>query len=696
MGREISSAECGENRISRYPCPGTCPFNPFIASNYGALLEAEGALDRLTLERLKQDPVSGPAYQATVRDAVRQSPLHGMHAAASWHLFFERDAAGRTFAGRWERDGFREFRNDERVLFRAKTRVRVALIEVRHVIDDQQFTAVDLLDPGAGELRFIDRSLVRTVGRFTTLLTWVFPLPHFWRVSGNAITVDDLGPFTALEAIDACVAHLGGPAEAGAKRTWLAKHFTEIDRALFATGHERRRQMLAAIDARFGAATYDLQVPDRECIRRLANMPDLAEDDVSPQEKKEGFKEAFVWFDAAPAAASATAPGGRPVLGRVLVAKKVARVEAIGGQRLTRLRTAFESGVGDGIRFNRERIDDLGGRMAAKEPQGDLRLIPPKLLESPTEFLMTSSRLPELPPGEEEPTMAVLQRRYRQAWLDEALPALDGRSPRQAAKEFALRPRLLELVKTQIRQLDRQNLATGGSEDINGLVRELGLSELDVPPPPRRAVPPADDDFDDDLDDDDDVDPDDAAALTSYRPVGAATKFRPAPPRLPRKALSVAQASDRLNQAIAPFATAAAAMEEIEASGSTVLDEIESTTEGLLTEIESALLTNHVIRLWFALVPPGSCAPEISYEKMDEALDRFEAGLDPADKVSGPMASLLDDCRQPTLLKIVYGELLEMADSLPKKQRFTPEASVTCAIVLRFLIDAMDEAIGRG
>ena len=38
-GRDISSAECGENRHSRYACPAACPFNPFAVTQYTALLE---------------------------------------------------------------------------------------------------------------------------------------------------------------------------------------------------------------------------------------------------------------------------------------------------------------------------------------------------------------------------------------------------------------------------------------------------------------------------------------------------------------------------------------------------------------------------------------------------------------------------------------------------------------------------------
>ena len=50
IGREISSAECGENRHSAHTCPAACQHNPFAVEHYTRLLEREAELDGKTVE----------------------------------------------------------------------------------------------------------------------------------------------------------------------------------------------------------------------------------------------------------------------------------------------------------------------------------------------------------------------------------------------------------------------------------------------------------------------------------------------------------------------------------------------------------------------------------------------------------------------------------------------------------------------
>jgi hypothetical protein len=77
--------------------------------------------------------------------------------------------------------------------------------------------------------------------------------------------------------------------------------------------------------------------------------------------------------------------------------------------------------------------------------------------------------------------------RRRRAWVDESVPALDGKTPWQAAAEPALRPKLVALVKEGIRRADRNGLARGKFEDEGWIAVELGLTELQLPMPPRLA-----------------------------------------------------------------------------------------------------------------------------------------------------------------------------------------------------------------
>jgi hypothetical protein len=79
------------------------------------------------------------------------------------------------------------------------------------------------------------------------------------------------------------------------------------------------------------------------------------------------------------------------------------------------------------------------------------------------------------------------ERHYR-AWLDESIPALDGRTPREAARSEALRPKLVGLLKG-LEQMYARSLEMGvPGYDPFWMWEELGLS--DRPEAPRRPKAP--------------------------------------------------------------------------------------------------------------------------------------------------------------------------------------------------------------
>ncbi|MBI4621955.1 MAG: hypothetical protein HY736_01895 [Verrucomicrobia bacterium] len=692
VSRDITSAECGENRHSRYACPEACPFNPFAPANYTALLQAENALDLTCLKRCAGEDA---AITQTIAEARRLNEGHGWHAAIAWHLFFQRDGNGRTFADRWQLAGFPGLKNDERVFFRAKMQMRVALIEVHRILDDQRIEAVDLLDPTATPMILIDRSVAARAVRFATVLTWIYPLPHFGRMSGTGITMSDLGPFSPLEMLDACVAHLGGPAGIEERRRWLAENFVRIDEALLATGLERRRQMLARMDASFGAATYELLAPFIDCRRALVADPAIAVDDVHEDEREKGFAEAMVWFEPSPAGgpASALIPGRR-VLGRVLLGFNDWRVQAIGGARLDQLRERFEARLGDRVRFVKERRDNIAGQLASREPTANLALVPPRLLERPNTFDMASSRVEAPAAGVPlETYKAELMSRHRRAWLDERLPALDGRTAREAAKMPALRARLLELVKGLVRQVDQLNFETGRADDVNAIIRELELAEIDFPPPPRRPVAAAAE-SDEGLEDGDAEERADLPHPPRRRPPGAAAGWS-APP-LPDRPLTFAESIGRLRAGLDAFETAADAMEEIAASGSTLLECAHALTKGQINERGYEPLTVLLMQVWFALVPRGGRAPRLRLDAMMAEINQDLKKI----RASGPrgMADLprmFSESPQPNVLHAVAGTLVESVEKAPKAARPDPGMVVEMMLVLKAMIAEIDCGLRR-
>lgn len=681
VGREITSAECGEHRGSQYACPAECSFSPLAPANYSQLLELESLVDKKTADWLFTTAPDRAALDAGVREASKNKSGHALHAFFAHRIFFCAETSGRTCAQRWEEASFPGLKNDERVLFRAKMGMRVAVMEVRCILDHEQIEVVDLLEAEPRPFMVMDRSLASKAVRFATFLCWMYPLPHFSRMHGTAIVIPDLLVFDASDIVVEIVRHLGGPTDAPGMRRWLAANFVRFEESLAAVGLARRRLMFAGLDAKFGKAVYELKQPFGECRAALDAQTSVDEDPLSDTERNEGFAEARAWFLEPEASPVALPEGCRPLLGRVLLGQSHWRLEAMGETKLAKLRTAFEAVMGAHTRFTGERLDNLGAAMAEKEPAPDPALVPPRLLQEPQRIVMSSSRIeaPVRPASRAEMEAEILAAQDR-AWLDQPVEALDGLSPRAAASRPALRPKLIRLMKSRVRGCDERNLQTGSAHDVNWMLRELGLDEILFEPPPKRAVVP-----EEPLDDEDWAD-DDAPSL-------ADPSLPPAPP-LPPGPFSLEEAGERLRAAMEAFDLAADATEAMEAAGSTLIDDVDEITVGLLDDEMFPLLIPFLIQTWFVFAPPGTRGPQID-------LDRLAAGI------RTEMESIMTALRgrsdagfnrffrsgpQPDLTMALATMMLESTSTLPKKSRPIPETQAVMACVLKAVVAELDFA----
>ncbi|HRE08957.1 MAG TPA: hypothetical protein PKX00_25285, partial [Opitutaceae bacterium] len=181
--------------------------------NYTALLSIEDALDRRLLKWVFEHAPDRVELERGLQQAVAARSGHSAHAFVVWNLFFRRDEHGLTGAQRFAQAGFPGLNNDERVFLQAKMQTRVILLEVHRVIDGQRFEAIDLLAPEAAPMVFVDRSTAARTPRFATLLAWTYPLPHFSRMNGTAISMSNVDGFEPQEVVIETVRHLGGPTE---------------------------------------------------------------------------------------------------------------------------------------------------------------------------------------------------------------------------------------------------------------------------------------------------------------------------------------------------------------------------------------------------------------------------------------------------------------------------------------------------
>jgi hypothetical protein len=679
LGRDISTADCGEQRQSHLACPADCAHTPFSPANYSRLLEIERHLDEKTSERMMKLVPDRDALDKKISGATRDGEL-GLHAFFVWHLFFEKDRAGRTFGRRWEEDGLGGLKNDERILWRGKMQMQIALLEVHRVQGNGRMEAVDLLSPSPSPMIFQDRSLAGMACRFSTILAWIYPSPHFWRLSGAASPIPDVGQFTALEIVREIVGHLGGPVGEKEMRLWLAEHFVRFDKSLRATAHLRRRQMFSAMDAKLGRAVYELRTPFAQCRHCLDEHQMVAPDELSDSESDQGFAEARVWFDESPVGEQFVASGGKPVLGRLLLGQSYWRLEAFGGEKLARLRRHFEEHLDASVRFQGERLDDLGAQINAKGPDVEESLVPSRLLEGPSQIVLTTSRRPvmqdDASPEEIERKMI---RETEQAFLNDKVPALNHRTPREAARDPSVRPKLVQMMKERVRICDEENLRNGRADDLNWMLKELNLDELVFDPPPLRP-PPAERDL---------VEP------LSATKAEVAGPNRPPPPALPAEPLTYEDAAERYQKAMETFETFVAAENELVASGSTILDDADNLTAELLSDNDFTFAIPFLVHTWFALVPIGCRAPELNFEMLEKTfqsnLRKIGTGLRSGQ--SKQFEAFIMRGPQPNIVLLLANVLMGAATDAPKEFQASFEAQPVILAMLKSLVEELDAVL---
>jgi hypothetical protein len=488
-GRPIEAFECAEGRHNTYACPEACPFNIFATAKYDQYLPIEHSADEKFFGWLVEHAADQAQFESDMRRLIGDGPAPGYFHRIAWHGVYRVGPNSETCLGEWAKAGFPGLSADERVLMRSRLRMQPAMLEVHCVLDHQRVEVVDLLEPQGRPFVVVDRGFALQTSRFEVYATHVSHLPHYARLLGTVFLVPSFHPIAPVEVIREIVRHLGGPEADRGVKAWLAEHYPRFDEALEAVALARRRAMFDALDGQFGKAVYALARPAAECLRRLATVPEIGGDPLTDTERQEGFTEGRVWFAAA-GDAEQQLIGEGAALGRILIGPIHWRVEAMGAERLARLRERFEQLMQERVRFSGERRDDLGARLRMEEPRFNPALVPPALLRDTPRLTVTTSKVPAPSGMAPDAAAAGFVHEREQNVLDEPIPALNGKTPRAAATDPALRRQLLLWMKHWISQTDRRNLETGRNDDTNWMVRELGLTEILFDPPPTRPRPP--------------------------------------------------------------------------------------------------------------------------------------------------------------------------------------------------------------
>ncbi len=694
LGRAITAAECGSGRGSAHACPADCPHFPFTPANYDLHGEIESRLIQKTYERAARTMTDAERERMIrVLDTTAGAPDEMLvnHARFVWLYHGQRDAEGRTFGERWLADKTGGLSNDERVLLAGMNRLRPVLLEVHRIVDEQTIEGVDLLDGSA--LRIVDRATSASVGRYCVLLAWCYPMAHYERSSGAARFVEEVQEMAPQDVVREVIRHLGGPADPAGERRWLMEHFARMCAALGAVQVARWQNTMAAIDGRYTKTDYRI-LQRAPLFSLLAKQRDLHDEPLADEEIAQGFETAYVSVESAPVQDPDQLPlplpgepkfaAGNAVLGRVLLGRERVRIEAMSQDRHQAFRTRFERLAKGKVEFLGERTDDLATQsMAGKVPAFDTALVPPRLLENPQRITLASQRLAESAGDPEHALLDALRQQYV-GFPDEPFPWLEDRTPRAAAADPALRPKLVALMKTHIRGCDARRRKEGLDLDLNPLLADLGLHELISEPPPLG--------FAEEEWDEDELSEDAAAAFDELVSLGSGLG-----PHAVMPPLSEHEVDLRLKATGKRYPDPDTAADAIDDAFPGLIDFAWDATQSTLDESGWTFLDFLIVRACHVMKPSSGPPLTLNFELMvrgiaGEFAAVSKAVLSPGRRREAAMEHWLMQTPQPIVMQDLAGTLLTASEKVPRKDRPSDDGVLVILSFLKALVAELSRA----
>lgn len=492
----ITPADCGAKRGSKLDCPDDCPFFPFARAGLDLWVKVDNAWTAKALGYVEKQ-MNLARFQEIVRRQripMRSEQLElecAVQNALYAVLFIQRDAAGKTLVQKWESENWAGLNNDEQVMMRCRLRGRPTVIEARRIVDAWFVECVDVLDPAAGPLRVLDRGLAARMVRFSRILTWLIPYPHFSRVSASAIQV----PYAVWPEWRATVEQRHQTARETRPdltlKDFLAEAIVETTMLVGELGDAHRARMLASLDFEHCLTLFRYTCPRADLERVFDAKPDFErtkEDDRSPDDRALA---AYNWVGRGESAALVQGARGEsaagadssvesvPVFGTARLFEGLVAFDTFSRRKQTFLRQMVERDFGSLLAFEQETVKSLATIVAERERRertlasaehmafGDAAQVPPAAADPAPQDPDAAKR-----------TLAEQHLRDYQRFLDEAIPALDGLTPRAAAADPEKRPQLVELMKQHLINLEQRNRDQGLNLTLDWALDELGLREL--------------------------------------------------------------------------------------------------------------------------------------------------------------------------------------------------------------------------
>ena len=477
----ICSTCCGAKRNSEIACTSDCPHSPFSTTGYDLWLKIDGTLPTKYMSYIARNYGTDEFYKLAEEMSFGDAPtadsfVVAAGAAAYNILFVKRDKKGKTLSDKWEAEGFERLNNDEKVMMKHLKNSRVTIIEVQKILDHQAMECIDMLDSERKSFILYDRKTASRAIRFYKFLSWLTHFPNFSRSGHGGMEITDFIINEFIDIIKEEAKRKSKKSKDFKLKDYLSENFGRYCQLAIDLALEKNKAVLNAMDMHQCIAIYDIKTNPKEIEQILEKNPEFRWEDKDPEEADPPETLYYSWLrrGGSKAIEKEMNPAfqhdedesmGVGTLGNIRLYPDKLVIETFSKQKYEFAKKMVTKYFGSSVTLRNEKIVDLAKQMIDKP------------FDEKREKGIEKKRLP-ISPQDEQKIMQTFYNRNYSKFLDEEIPMIDNKTPRQASRDPKMRPKLIDLMKTHIKSIERINRDKGININIDWILDELGLSEL--------------------------------------------------------------------------------------------------------------------------------------------------------------------------------------------------------------------------
>ena len=476
---------CGTERNRSIKCTADCKYNPFGIDNYDTWLEIDKGLVEKKSAFLKKhySDYEMSEFALKMMPEGEERTFHMVSIAATatvyYFLFGKKMKNGKTVAQIWKDGGWLGLKGDEITMMNYRMSSSPALIEVQKIADTQSLVCIDILTPQRGSFLLFDRTLTKTITRFSHLWIWIADYPFYSRPAGDPVSVpQDVYVEISKKTLSYKIKALEKNSDKSNVVEELGKRFGEIHSLIYEETRKEKSRSLRSMDCHICKGFYAFKTNGGDVKQLLDTRPEFQyncdnHDDApwpalvyywlclgESSEFRKDFRSGLNYFNG---------QENIPIIGTVFLGEKELMIQALSKRNFEYLKKKIQAGWGNYLEFKRESIVDLAQQVADRVDMDEPVI--PKYQKRVKESDILSPETIELIKNDQF-------RKHYENFLEIPVPALNGMTPIQAAKSNAMRPALIELMKYHIHNIESMNRKNKLSIDVSWILEKLGLSEL--------------------------------------------------------------------------------------------------------------------------------------------------------------------------------------------------------------------------